>query len=142
MKYFCIEDFKIEIEKLRKIRATRDTIDKDIIECIFDKTANELRAGTLLNNNNNKPYIKKRINGSGGLRLYYYLLVVEEKIFLMFIHPKTGSIGSDNITDEHKAAIFKKTVSCISTNDLYNVSCCDRKENLIFTIPKVEILES
>jgi hypothetical protein len=39
----------------------------------------------------------------------------------MFVHPKTGSLGYDNITDESKALLYKRVLECIKTNDLYEV---------------------
>ncbi len=40
----------------------------------------------------------------------------------MFVHPKTGSLGYDNITDESKALLYKKVLQCIHTNDLYELT--------------------
>lgn len=49
----------------------------------------------------------------------------------MFLHPKTGSLGFDNITDESKSLLYKKVLDSITTNNLYIVS---KEENkLIFT---------
>jgi hypothetical protein len=50
----------------------------------------------------------------------------------MFVHPKTGSEGSDNITDESKAKIYKDVLEAIKTNNLFNITItpasfsCDR----------------
>ena len=38
----------------------------------------------------------------------------------MFVHPKTGAHGSDNITDESKAYLYKKVLECIQSKDLMN----------------------
>lgn len=40
----------------------------------------------------------------------------------MFVHPKTGKFGSENITDESKAYLYKKILECIQSKDLYKVS--------------------
>lgn len=40
----------------------------------------------------------------------------------MFVHPKTGSLGSDNITDESKVYLYKKVLECIQSEDLYKLS--------------------
>jgi len=38
----------------------------------------------------------------------------------MFVHPKTGSEGSDNITDDSKAKIYKDVLDAIKKDDLIN----------------------
>jgi hypothetical protein len=43
------------------------------------------------------------------------------------VHPKTGSLGSSNITDEHKANIYKDVLESIKANDLYIVSKVENK---------------
>ena len=48
----------------------------------------------------------------------------------MFLHPKTGSLGYENITDESKALLYKKLLGCIKTNNLYEVTI--EKDKLIF----------
>jgi hypothetical protein len=45
----------------------------------------------------------------------------------MFIHPKTGSLGYENITDESKALLYKKVLECIKTNNLYEVTVDNMK---------------
>jgi hypothetical protein len=40
----------------------------------------------------------------------------------MFVHPKTGALGSENITDESKAYLYKKILECIKSNDLYQLT--------------------
>ncbi len=50
----------------------------------------------------------------------------------MFVHPKTGSQGSDNITDESKAYLYKKVLECIQSEDLYKLSLDDSKKTIKF----------
>jgi hypothetical protein len=120
MTIFCIEDFKIQFEKLKK-KNSYSSIEDDIIEYFFDKKIQDLTSGTRLNNSDDTPYIKKRLNGSGGFRIYFLLIIKKEKIYLMFLHPKTGSLGYDNINDESKALLYKKVLECIKENNLYKV---------------------
>ena len=105
MKIFCTEDFKIEFEKLIR-KKSYSSIEIDIIEYFFNNEKNHLATGTRLNNNNETPYIKKRLNGSGGFRFYFLLIIKDENLFLMFVHPKTGSLGYDNITDKSKSLLY------------------------------------
>lgn len=120
MKIFCLEDFKDEIEKLKK-KNSYSSIEKDILEYFFNKEIESLKSGTRLNNSDDTPYIKKRLSGSGGFRVYFLLVVKKESAYLMFVHPKTGSAGFENITDESKALLYKKVLDCISANELYEI---------------------
>jgi hypothetical protein len=130
MTILSIEDFKIQLEKLKK-KNSYATIENDIIDYFFNKGVHQLTSGTRLNNSNDIPYIKKRINGSGGYRVYFLLVIKDEKLYLMFLHPKTGSLGYDNITDESKALLYKKVLESIKSNNLYIVSVDNNK--LLFT---------
>ncbi len=47
----------------------------------------------------------------------------------MFLHPKTGSLGYENITDASKALLYKKVLECIKTNNLYEVTNENNKLN-------------
>jgi len=49
----------------------------------------------------------------------------------MFVHPKSGSEGSENITDESKAKIYKDLLNAIKTNNLLKVE--EKKGKLYFT---------
>ncbi len=51
----------------------------------------------------------------------------------MFVHPKTGSLGADNITDESKALLYKRVLECIQTNDLFYVTVNAETNTLVFT---------
>jgi len=120
MEIFCIEEFKVQFEKLKKNRSY-STIEKDIISYFFDTNIIALTSGTRLNNSDETPYIKKRLGGSGGYRLYFLLVIKNSNVYLMFLHPKTGSLGYDNITDESKAMLYKKVLASIKLNDLYKL---------------------
>lgn len=50
----------------------------------------------------------------------------------MFVHPKTGSMGADNINDESKAYLYKKILNCIESNDLYKIEIEATNNALIF----------
>jgi hypothetical protein len=130
MKILCIEDFKLEFEKLKKKNAY-SSIETDIIEYFFKKDIQELTSGTRLNNSDTTPYIKKRLKGSGGFRVYFLLIIKDKNLYLMFLHPKTGSLGYDNITDDSKTLLYKKVLECIKTGNLFTITV--ENEKLIFT---------
>ncbi|MFC0181513.1 hypothetical protein SAMN04515674_104225 [Pseudarcicella hirudinis] len=115
MFIYSTEEFKNEFEKLIKNNSYRD-LEKEIIEYFFDKNIQDLCSGTRLNNSNDAPYIKKRLNGKGGYRVYFYLILKDDCLYLMFVHPKTGSEGSDNISNESKALLYKKVLECVKRN--------------------------
>lgn len=129
MTILCLEDFKIQFEKLKKKNAYA-SIEADVIDYFFDKEMKDIVSGTRLNNSDDTPYIKKRLNGSGGFRIYFLLVIIKDNVYLMFIHPKTGSLGYDNINDASKALLYKKVLECIKTNNLFNVSV--ENEKLVF----------
>jgi hypothetical protein len=131
MDIFCLEDFKVEFEKL-KGKKSYSSIEDDIIKYFFGKNAQELSSGVRLNNSSETPYIKKRINGSGGFRFYYLLIIKDEKLYLMFVHPKTGALGSENITDESKAFLYKKVLDSIKSNDLYQLTLNEENKKIDF----------
>jgi hypothetical protein len=131
MDIFCLEDFKVEFEKL-KGKKSYSSIEDDIIKYFFGKNAQELSSGVRLNNSSETPYIKKRINGSGGFRFYYLLIIKDEKLYLMFVHPKTGALGSEYITDESKAYLYKKVLDSIKSNDLYQLTLNEENKKIDF----------
>ena len=131
MKIFCLADFKVEFEKL-KSKNSYNSIESDVIDYFFNKSVQDLSAGTRLNNSSETPYIKKRINGKGGFRFYFLLIIKDENLFLMFVHPKTGSLGYENITDESKAYLYKKVLECIKTKELFEVNLDSEGKKIIF----------
>ena len=131
MNVYCLEDFKSEVEQLRRKNAYRN-LEVDLIKCFFDVKVQSLMTGARLNNSDTTPYIKRRINGSSGYRVYYLLIVKDENVYLIYVHPKTGPLGSPNITNEAKAEFYKDALMAIKTNDLYTVNPSADKKNLTF----------
>lgn len=131
MNIYCLDDFKVEFEKLNSKRSY-NTIESDLIDYFFDKSVQELSSGTRLNNNDETPYIKKRLRGSGGFRCYFLLIIKNESLYLMFVHPKTGSKGSENITDGSKAYLYKKVLECIKSEDLYKLTLDEKQTKINF----------
>ena len=131
MDLYCLDDFKVEFEKLNS-KKSYNTIEKDLIDYFFGKSTQELCSGTRLNNSDDTPYIKKRLRGSGGFRCYFLLVIKDNALYLMFVHPKTGSKGSENITDESKAYLYKKVLECIKSEDLYKLTLESSKNKINF----------
>jgi hypothetical protein len=121
MTVFCLEEFKIQFEKLKK-NNSYSSVEEDIIEYFFGKEISQLSSGTRLNNSDDAPYIKKRLNGRGGFRVYFLLVIKNKDIYLMYLHPKTGSLGYENITDDSKSFLYKKVLEKIKSNDLFEIT--------------------
>ncbi len=83
--------------------------------------------GVRLNNSDATPYIKKRLQGSGGFRIYFLILIKKGNLYLIFLHPKSGSMGYENITNESKALLYKNVLQSIQTNNLYNITVFNNK---------------
>jgi hypothetical protein len=52
----------------------------------------------------------------------------------MFVHPKTGVYGADNITDESKAQLYKRVLDRIEQRDLYRLSVDSNNKYLVFDL--------
>lgn len=131
MQIFCINEFKVEFEKLIS-KKQYSSLEEDIINYFFYKKTNELLSGTRLNNSNETPYIKKRLRGKGGFRLYFLVIVKNENLYLMFVHPKTGPFGVSSITDESKAFLYKQILAAIKNNKLYILNLDESEKHLVF----------
>ena len=127
MNLYCINEFKDSFEKLLS-KKSYHSLQDDLIKYLFSEDSNELKpvkellSGTRLNNSEETPYIKKRISGSGGYRLYFLVLIRKSNLYLMYVHPKTGSIGAKNITDKSKAHLYKKVLTDIKSKSLFKIS--------------------
>ncbi|MBB6126952.1 hypothetical protein [Mucilaginibacter lappiensis] len=137
MNIYCLERFKVEFEKLKNKKPYKN-LEPELIEYFFDKECAALCNGTRLNNSSTEPYIKKRLDGAGGYRTYYLIVIKDDCLYLMFVHPKTGPDGAENITPESKAAIYKDVLECIKSKDLYELSLPKDKSSIIFEKVKEE----
>lgn len=133
MKIYCLEDFKYQFEKLIRNNSYKslpsllvDFFDVDDIE--------ELKKGSLLNSDHITPYVKVRIGGRGGYRLYHLLVIKDNCVYLMYIHPKRGKLGSDNTTKEYRTELYKKVLEAIKNENFYRVNL-DKQKKLISFLP-------
>ena len=134
MNIFCIEAFMHEVSVQKKNNSYRD-IETTIIDHFFSNELTEdflKLGGANLNGSQEMPFIKKRLDGRGGYRIYYLYLIKKESIYLMYVHPKTGTLGLPEIGHEFKKDIYKKTFDSIANNDIYQVKTSDNKKNLVF----------
>ena len=129
MKIFCVASFKTEIERLKKNNSYLG-IESDVIHEFFDKEILLLKKGVRLNGEEETPYIKGRINGSSGYRVYYLLIMKDDAAYLLYIHPKKGAFGVDNLLDKFVKELLIDVGSCIETNqNLFIVKCSENKRS-------------
>lgn len=136
MKIYCLEDFKKEFDKLVKKKPYRD-LEENIIGYFFEKSVSDLLSGTRLNNSSENPYIKKRLEGKGGYRFYFLVIIKNDALYLMFVHPKTGPDGAENINDQSKSLLYKNILAAIKSGNLYELTLKAPENNkLVFEILK------
>ena len=131
MIVYCIEDFKVEFEKLKTKKQYSD-LESLIFDFFLDNTLDKIKTGDLLNGSTTAPFLKKRIPNAGGYRVYFLVIVKDEKVYISYVHPKTDPMAGDNITAEHKKYIQKETYSCILGKKLYTLKKCPEKGILLF----------
>lgn len=131
-RIYCIEAFKRQVQKLRKNNSYKD-IDQLLIQFLRDKNIDDFRTGTLLNKRITHPYIKHDIGGRSGYRIYYLAVIIRECVYLAYIHPKTGSEGSPNTTNEARAEFYKLVTDAIKNDKLYRVSFTDERLEFLST---------
>lgn len=129
-RIYCIEAFKKQVLKLRKNNSYKD-IDQLLVQFLRDKRIDQFRTGTLLNKSSTHPYIKHDIRGRSGYRLYYLAIIVHERVYLAYIHPKTGSRGATNTTNEARAAFYESVTDAVSRGTLYEVKLGDKRINFV-----------
>jgi hypothetical protein len=134
MDIFCIPDFIRELERLRKKNSYRD-IDELLIKEFFGDIPITIKSGDInLNQSQIMPYIKRRVMGRGGYRIYFLLLVKNDIIYLAFIHPKTGTFGSENIKTAARTQFPKIILEAIkSKKNLFRVTVDENKAQLVFS---------
>lgn len=132
MKLFSTQEFKNEFEKLIKKNSYK-YLSAELISFYFEKEITSCLDGTKLNGHSKNPFIKKRLGGSGGARLYLIAVIANDSIYFSFIHAKSGALGYENISNTKKTQLLNDVVNAIIDNNLFEVSCCENKRNLIFT---------
>ena len=132
MKIYCIEDFKLEIERLNHNNSYSDS-ESTIIDYFWGKQLKNVLSGSNLNNNPVKPFIKKRLEGRGGYRIYFLADPAKDAVYIAFYHPKTGSEGYESIKDDFKTHLLKKVGNLIKDQEYYELTASAAKDTLTFT---------
>lgn len=126
MEFYCTDVFCKELRKLKKKKSYRD-LDKIIIEK-FLKVNDDLLSnrGTNLNRNHEQPYIRYA-NKPSAYRFYYFVFIEEKKLFLHFLHPKTGTSGAPTVTEEFISNSHTELENAIINKDIYKIGYSNNK---------------
>ncbi len=113
-KCFYINSFKQEYLKLVKKNSYKNLHDK-LVNFLLNNNFSSFISGARLNGSNETPFIKRYLE-RGGYRLYYLLEVKTKSIILVFVHPKTGTLGISNVGKEFKKRIYTEVINAIKDN--------------------------
>ncbi len=120
MEVCCTPEFEEQLEKLSKNKSYA-SLGAELAAAYCGVTFEQASTGDLLFPMPGLSFIKKRLAGRGGYRVYVLAVVREERVYLGFVHPKTGRYGADNVTTVRKAAILKEIQAAIATGQLYRL---------------------
>lgn len=130
MKVFCTDTFRREYHKLIKKNSYR-SLGKLIIEEVLQQPSANLATSTVLNGRpTDIPFYKKRIGGSSGFRLYCILVIKDDKLYFLYVHPKTGSKGIPNIKQAYHQTLQEELVTAIEQKQLFVVNRNGNQLNL------------
>lgn len=132
MKVFSTPEFKNEFEKLIRKNAYKYITEEIITTYLLHNELKNCLIGTKLNGHSPNAFIKKRLGGSGGSRMYLLVVIKNEAIYLSFIHPKSGALGYENISNNKKTQLLNNLEFCIKKNDLFKLSCCKSQKQIVF----------
>jgi len=121
MEIYCLPEFKRIYEKLIK-NNSYSSLTQEIIDCLEGKKISDCLHGRNLNKSQTAPYLKKDLGGRSGFRLYCVALINQEKMYLGYVHPKTGSDGSSNTLDDKRGDIIKDIYNAINNNELFKIT--------------------
>lgn len=128
---FCLKTFEEEFKRLMKKESYND-LEQVLIDFFFSdmSSVDKLRTGRKLNTFPGVDYIKHDLKGRGGFRCYYTLYISDNKVYLMYVHPKKGTQGSENTTKDARSEFFKELTIAKKNNDLLSMTV--ENESLVF----------
>lgn len=130
MKVYCTDTFRREYLKIIKNKGHRG-LGNMIINQVLTQPFSSLATSIVLNGRRDIPFYKKDIGGRSGYRLYCMLVIKDDKLYLLFVHPKKGKYASDNIKSGYYRELEQELIDALTTQNLFVVS--NDRDNLIFT---------
>jgi hypothetical protein len=131
MTICCTHEFKKVYDKLVKKNSHAD-LEQAIIDWLFGRTVDELRAATVLNGSSPNPFLKKRLNGSGGYRLYYSLIASKKLVISSALHPKTNFMGKSTLSSAEITAAIEDVANSFTSCNLFELTVV--KSKLVFNL--------
>lgn len=121
MQILCTSEFRQMYERMLKNNSYR-SLETDLYQYLSTTDPPSIYSGTNLNQSADTPYIKKRLNGRGGFRIYFFAIIRDNMMILVFVHPKTGALGIENISDADKKASLRQGIEAIEQQKYYLLS--------------------
>lgn len=121
MKVHCTKEFKTEFEKICKNKTYSDCRQVLIDYFLSDLEYSKVATGNRLYGPADKSLIKKRLPSADKYRFYFFGFNASECVYLTFVHPKTGPLGSPNITDDYKKKMHSEALAAINSENYYHV---------------------
>ena len=116
----CTAEFKKQFDKLCKNKSYRH-LEKNFIEGVLNSDMNTLCVGTTLAIRENFRLIKERLGRSRDFRMYYLAYPSVDIIHMLYLHPKTGSMGMDNISSSFRDELLASVEMDIRLDSYFNM---------------------
>jgi len=139
MDIFLTTEFVSEVTSILKNNSYADCEDS-LIGSIFTQKIDQIKSTgckRLGGNADSNPFLRKRIEiahagKSGGYRLYFWLFIKEENVYLLFIHPKAGKKGGENLTVEKQKELVNTFKTCKNNGTFIQVEYDNNQNKIIY----------
>lgn len=121
MEVYCTTLFQKEFEKICKKKNYPDC-HSEFVEYFLKQDFKDIPSGDMLYGPPEMALWKKRLPDSSGYRFYFFASIASECVFLAFVHPKTGPLGTPNVKDQFKKQMHRDVLSEIKEGTLTKVT--------------------
>jgi hypothetical protein len=141
MKAYCTKGFFDEFSKLSKKKQYKD-LESLILGFFLDNIFSVVATGDRLYGPNEIPFLKKRLPNSGGYRIYFLADFKNEKVYINYVHPKTGPDGIDNVTNSFKKELHTSILAERNNlKTLFEIEKCSERKGLLFSEIKQQVVK-
>lgn len=131
MKLYCLPEFKIEYQKIKKNKKYPD-IEEVFRDSFFDKSFEDCAHGDMLYGPVELPFLKKRVPDAGGYRFYFLACPETKCIYFTHVHPKTGPLGYENVGPKYKKEIHNNALQAFKDGSILTVSTNKKTKEIEF----------
>lgn len=110
MEVYCTSLFQKEFEKICKKKNYQDCY-SEFVKYFLEQDFKSIPSGSMLYGPPEMALWKKRLPDSSGYRFYFFASIETECVYLAFVHPKTGPLGSPNVTEEFKKQMHRDVLA-------------------------------